>query len=407
MYEAINKIPYCVVADPFMTPTAVAHADIVLPVAMSCERNAVRTWWTPARSISKCTTYYEAKSDEQIILDLGRRLKPENWPWKDDEELSTWYLTDQYAKGGTRYEGDFHELQERGGYKYDPWDAEYYKYEKGMCRPDGNPGFDTATGRFEFWSWGYNHWGVDPMPYHIEPKDSPVSTPEKFQEYPLIATSGGRSYEFFHSEHRQLETMREFHPWPLVTMHPDTAAEYGIEDGDWVWIETTHGRCRQKAFLFPGIKPNTIHMEHAWWFPEEEAAEPSLYGTFDSNINNMALNFETGQGGIGSGIKKLLGAHLQVRRGRPDAGREGHARRRLGRLHSRRHGWRQGIGREAGGGRQHRAAGAAGNRAARAGNEGEGRRDAGPQRAHLREGARRGPAGRRMTAREHTKEANQ
>ena len=306
MYEAINKIPYCVVADPFMTPTAVAHADIVLPVAMSCERNAVRTWWTPARSISKCTTYYEAKSDEQIILDLGRRLKPENWPWKDDEELSTWYLTDQYAKGGTRYEGDFHELQERGGYKYDPWDAEYYKYEKGMCRPDGNPGFDTATGRFEFWSWGYNHWGVDPMPYHIEPKDSPVSTPEKFQEYPLIATSGGRSYEFFHSEHRQLETMREFHPWPLVTMHPDTAAEYGIEDGDWVWIETTHGRCRQKAFLFPGIKPNTIHMEHAWWFPEEEAAEPSLYGTFDSNINNMALNFETGQGGIGSGIKSFL-----------------------------------------------------------------------------------------------------
>ena len=73
-----------------------------------------------------------------------------------------------------------------------------------MCRPDGNPGFDTATGRFEFWSWGYNHWGVDPMPYHIEPKDSPVSTPEKFQEYPLIATSGGRSYEFFHSENRQL-----------------------------------------------------------------------------------------------------------------------------------------------------------------------------------------------------------
>lgn len=306
MYEAMNKIPYCVVADPYMTPTAVAHADIVLPVAMSCERNSVRTWWTPARSISKCASYYEAKSDEQIILDLGRRLKPENWPWKDDRELATWYLTDQYAEGGTRYEGDFEELQERGGYKYDPWDAEYYKYQKGMCRPDGQPGFDTATGRFEFWSWGYNHWGVDPMPYHIEPKDSPVSTPEKLAEYPFIATSGGRSYEFFHSEHRQLETMREFHPWPLVTIHPEAAAEYGIEDGDWVWIETTHGRCRQKAFLFPGIKKDTIHMEHAWWFPEQEAAEPSLYGTFDSNINNMALNFETGQGGIGSGIKSFL-----------------------------------------------------------------------------------------------------
>ena len=305
-YEAMRNIPYIVVADPYMTPTAVACADIVLPVAMSCERNAVRTWWTPARSISKCTSYYEAKSDEDIVLELGKRLKPENWPWKDDKELSTWYLTNQYAEGGTRYEGDFEELQARGGYKYDPWDSEYYKYKKGMCRPDGQPGFDTATGRFEFWSWGYNHWGVDPMPYHIEPKDGPVANPEEYAEYPLIATSGGRSYEFFHSEHRQLETMREFHPWPLVTMHPDLAAEHGIQDGDWVWIESPHGRCRQKAFLFPGIKKDTIHMEHAWWFPEQEAAEPSLYGVFDSNINNMTKIFETGQGGIGSGIKSFL-----------------------------------------------------------------------------------------------------
>ena len=36
MYECLKKIPYIVVADPFMTPTAVAAADIVLPVAMSC-----------------------------------------------------------------------------------------------------------------------------------------------------------------------------------------------------------------------------------------------------------------------------------------------------------------------------------------------------------------------------------
>ncbi len=306
IYEGLKNVPYCVVADPFMTPTAVACADIVLPVAFSCERNSVRTWWTPVRSISKCTTFYEAKSDEDIILELGRRLKPENWPWKDDHELCTWYLKDEYADGGTSYEGDFEELQERGGYKYWDWDAQYYKYKKGMCRPDGQPGFDTATGRFEFWSWGYNHWGVDPMPYHIEPVDSPISQPDEFKEYPLIATSGGRSYEFFHSEHRQFPTMREFHPWPLVTINPETAAENGIKDGDWVWIESPHGRCRQVAFLFPGIKKNTIHLEHAWWFPEQEGAEPNLFGTFDSNINNMTKNFESGQGGIGSGIKSFL-----------------------------------------------------------------------------------------------------
>jgi hypothetical protein len=41
-----------------------------------------------------------------------------------------------------------------------------------------------------------------------------------FKEYPLIMTTGGRSWEFFHSEHRQLKTMRELHPDPLVMLTP-------------------------------------------------------------------------------------------------------------------------------------------------------------------------------------------
>ena len=199
--------------------------------------------------------------------------------------------------------------------------------------------------------------------------------------------------------------MREFHPWPLVTMHPDTAAEYGIQEGDWVWIETTHGRCRQKAFLFPGIKPNTIHMEHAWWFPEEEAAEPSLYGTFDSNINNMALNFETGQGGIGSGIKSFLAKIYKYQEGDQMPGekvtREG--------------GWGDYIPGVMAGDKESaekRAAEGndalmkqAGERPPRAEPQGGGRRHAGPQRLGVRQGACR--RGNQVTDAEREKEANQ
>ena len=97
VYQAMRKVPFVVVVDPFMTPTAVACADIVLPAAMSCERNSVRTWWTPVRSMKKVSEYYEARSDEQIVLDLGKRIKPENWPWETDEDFCTWYLTDQCA----------------------------------------------------------------------------------------------------------------------------------------------------------------------------------------------------------------------------------------------------------------------------------------------------------------------
>jgi len=28
-----------------------------------------------------------------------------------------------------------------------------------------------------------------------------------------------------------------------------------------------------------------VHAQHGWWFPEEEAAEPSLHGVWKSNCN--------------------------------------------------------------------------------------------------------------------------
>lgn len=53
------------------------------------------------------------------------------------------------------------------------------------------------------------------------------------QEYPLIITTGRRIPVYFHSEHRQLPWCREQWPVPRVEIHPKTAAEYGIEQGDW------------------------------------------------------------------------------------------------------------------------------------------------------------------------------
>ncbi|MBN1537732.1 MAG: molybdopterin-dependent oxidoreductase [Anaerolineales bacterium] len=309
-YEALKKIDFIVYADPYMTPTAVAAADIVLPVAMSCERNSARSWWTPLRSMTKVTQYYEAKSDEEIIVDMGRRLNPKAFPFKNDVEF-----IEAYIKNDGNYPGTFEELRNKGGHEYWEWDTIYRKYEKGMLREDGNQGFATPTGRIELTPNAYGFWGLDPLPYHIEPPESPVSTPEMFKEYPLIMTTGGRSWEFFHSEHRQLKTMRELHPDPLMMLNPETAAKYDIKEGDWVWIESPKGRFKQKATFFPGLKPYVIHTEHAWWFPEKEAAEPSLFGVFDSNPNNLTPAGVVGKGGIGSPIKSMLVKIYKVEEG--------------------------------------------------------------------------------------------
>jgi anaerobic selenocysteine-containing dehydrogenase len=242
--------------------------------------------------------YEEAKSDEQIILELGKRLNPDGWPWNSDVELLNWRLEEGLAPVK-----DFHDLVE----KVHVWqEFNYNRHEKGLLRPDGEPGFNTTTGKIELYCTTLEAFGNDPLPYYEEPPESPVSTPELFKKYPLVLTTGHRSWEFFHSEHRQLKTMREFHPDPLVDIHPETAEKYGIKDGDWVWIENKRGRCLQKAFLTIAMDPRVINAEHGWWFPEREGAEPSLFGVFESNINNLTTQCVTGETGYGAPYKNQI-----------------------------------------------------------------------------------------------------
>ncbi|MBR1828051.1 MAG: hypothetical protein IJ781_00875, partial [Atopobiaceae bacterium] len=185
-------------------------------------------------------------------------------------------------------------------YSWD-WIQTYYKYEKGLLRFDGQPGFNTPTGRIELWNSNFALWGYDPLPHFKEPSCSPYASPELAEKYPLVLTTGARSFEFFHSEHRQAgTTSRELHPDPRFEMSPAAAAERGLEQGDWCWIENQRGRCRQKLLINPSLDDRVVRAEHGWWFPETEAAEPNLYGVFDSNINNLTPQCENDDTGFGA-----------------------------------------------------------------------------------------------------------
>lgn len=319
-YEAFKKVPFIVVADPIMTPTAIACADIVLPVAMSVERDSARSWWYPIRTMRKVVDYYEAKTDEELILIMGQALNPEGFKevgWNSAEDIINWFLAgadgsrvcaskDLVGAEELTNRGCGHTLQEineMGGYLFDEWNTVYEKYAKGTIRQDGGLGFATLTGRVELMPRAYSAWGLKRELIYTEPLTGPVSTPELMKEYPLILSTGGRSFEFFHSENRQHPTARELHPWPLLMINPADAEKYGIEDGTWIWIENYHGRFRQKAYVTNKVMEGVVHAEHGWWYPEEEGAEPHLFGTFDSNPNNCFGNYDTGDFGLCKDIK--------------------------------------------------------------------------------------------------------
>lgn len=307
VYKAMKSVDFNVVVDVFMTPTAVACADIVLPCGMSSERNSARVWWWPLRSIVKVSDYYEAKSDEQIILEIGKRLNPDLFPWDDDIEMMDWWI-----QSGNRFHAGW---PQKSDMSFDdlkkqviswPEDWAYRKYEKGWLRDDGKPGFNTPTGKCELFLTLFEAWGFDPLPYHEEPPEGPVSTPELMKEYPLLLTTGQRTWEYFHSEQRQVPILRESHPDPLVELNQETAAQYDMAEGEWIWLENMRGKCKLKVKFNNTLDPRLIRAEHGWWFPEKEGAEPTLFGVFDCNVNNLTQQGVTGPTLYGAPYKNQI-----------------------------------------------------------------------------------------------------
>ncbi len=300
--KAMQRLDFIVLADLFMTPTAMALADLVLPVASALERNSIRSefvggWWGPVRAVNKVIQVGECKSDEEILLDVGRRLNPDSFPWENVEQMLDWLLKDTGVTFKELREGEKKPL-------YAPF--HYKKHEKGMLRPDGLPGFNSHNGKFNLYNPVFKKIGLDPFPYYEEPPESPLSRPDLAKEYPLVLTTGARSWSYFHSEHRQVPQLREIEPDPTIEIHPDTAASFNIKNGDWVWIENQRGRCRQKAALTPIIDPRVVNAKHGWWFPEKQDPEFSLFGMWDVNINQLMPAGHNGPSGLCAPYKSLM-----------------------------------------------------------------------------------------------------
>jgi anaerobic selenocysteine-containing dehydrogenase len=267
VHESLMKLDFIVCADIFMTPTA-ELADIVLPAALWPEIDQLAGLPTVAANVilanQRAARRGECKSDEEIFVELARRMKLDSCTESVEDVLNQ-----QLKAGGVGL--TFAELKERGHFVM-PF--RYRKYEE--------KGFKTPTGKIELYSTRFEAMGYDPLPGYVEAPETPVSQPELAKDYPLVLTTGGRIPFYFNSEHRQVEKLRRAHRDPVAEIHPDTAAPLGIKNNDWMWIETPRGRIRQRARVTRGIDPRVISAQHGWWFPDEPAPE---YGVWKSNVN--------------------------------------------------------------------------------------------------------------------------
>ena len=300
--KAINRsMEFVVGFDTFMTPSTQATCDVFLPLATIAEREGVvQTHYgsSPVTMgfMNKAVTQGEGMSDLELCYNLGKVLNPHLW-----EKYDCVRDFIEHLRLGSKY--SFEDiskevvLQRYVGYR---------KYETGLLRRYGIPGFNTSTGRVELWSYAFQRFGEDPLPYYEEPQYSPRATPELLEQYPFVLTTGARPFAFFHSENRQIAYCRELNPDPLIEINPETARSIGVSDGQWVKVSNQFGSCVLKAKITPIVKEGVVHAQHAWWFPEQDGNAPYLYGTFRSNINNLVPNFHFGKLGFGAPFKCLL-----------------------------------------------------------------------------------------------------
>ncbi len=267
-YEALKKLDFLAVIDFFLTPTA-ELADIFLPAGTWLEQNHVADNWKRHGYVlarQKAVEIGECWQDHKIFQELGKKMGQE---WWDTVEDALDYLLEP---AGLTWE----EFKEKG---YLKGDQVYYKYKE--------KGFSTPTGKVELYSTILEKWGHDPLPKYTEIPESPVSRPDLIGDYPYILNAGLRTPTFFHSANRMIPWLREIRPDPIVEIHPETAKKHGIEEGDWVFIESPRGRVKERAKLNNGIDPLVIVAEHGWWFPEIK--DPG-HGWDISNINILTDN---------------------------------------------------------------------------------------------------------------------
>ncbi|MFO7964330.1 MAG: molybdopterin-dependent oxidoreductase [Desulfobacterales bacterium] len=249
--RTLGALDFLVCVDRQFTSDA-AYADLVLPAATGFEIDSYCYYGSSLRVrervIDPCG---ESKGDYEILAELADRLGYGHLYPRSHEEILTCALK------GSPFRLD--DLTNNGGILQMPYTPMVYrKWEKGLLRQDGKPGFNTPSGKFEISSSILAHYGYDPLPKYEEPRESPLSNPELAREYPLVFNSGALIQSDFRTSFRSIPELIKERPEPTVTINVGDASRRGIQSGDTVVVKTLRGQVTVAAIVSDRIAPGYV-----------------------------------------------------------------------------------------------------------------------------------------------------
>ncbi|AGA90360.1 anaerobic dehydrogenase, typically selenocysteine-containing [Thioflavicoccus mobilis 8321] len=94
----------------------------------------------------------------------------------------------------------------------------------------------------------------DPLPFYYEPLETGLIDTHR---YPLNALTQ-RPMAMYHSWDSQNAWLRQIHSHNYLFMSPRVGAANGFDDGDWVWVESPHGKVRCQCRFSEAVEPGTV-----------------------------------------------------------------------------------------------------------------------------------------------------
>ncbi len=308
------KIPFLIVCDAFQSEMT-AFADLVLPDTTYLERHDVMSMLDrpisefdgPVDSvrIPVLPPTGECKPFQEVLIELGSRLglpafvneqgerKYRDYPdfvvnYETEPGSGIGFLSGWRGKGGEKFmQGDpnpnqwemyaqnncvyHHELPKSYQYMRN-WNQGYLEWSRHhrltrYVEPINIHIYSEVLQKFRLAAQGKRPGKqppqrlrkrveeyFDPLPFYHEPLEAARTDRHK---YPLSAITQ-RPMAMYHSWDSQNAWLRQIHAHNHLYLHPSVGVTNGFEDGDWIWVESMHGKVRCMCRFSEAVEPGTV-----------------------------------------------------------------------------------------------------------------------------------------------------
>ncbi len=249
---ALEKLDFLVVQDIFISETA-QYANVILPAASFAEKEG--TFTNTERRVQRVRRAIAPRGDSRpdwwITSQIAQKMGEPGFDFAEPSEIM-----DEIASVTPIYGGISYERIEEIGLQW-------------PCRDENDPGtkylhkgkFARPNGKGQFVPLAYK-------------KSAEIAD----DEYPLILTTD-RSLYHYHSATmtRRVEGLEQLDSNEWLKLSPADAAQFGVEDGEWVEVESRRGKIKVRAQVTDVCPSGVCSMTfHFWESPTNEITNPAL-----------------------------------------------------------------------------------------------------------------------------------